>query len=90
MKMPEVREALNNIALDLAKLSLKIKVLADETRKRPAHRKVEPHSAPMTDKLADKIHQFAKDNPTMSQFQIAQRFKVNQGRVSEALRGKRT
>jgi len=43
----------------------------------------------MTPALRQKIKTFAKANPTFSQMQIAEKFNVNSGRVSETLRGKR-
>jgi hypothetical protein len=89
MKLPEVRDALHDIASQLDKLSSTVAQLAEETKKRPARKKAPVNSKPMTDKLAAEIRQFSKLNPNKSQFEIAKIFGVNQGRVSEVLRGKR-
>lgn len=46
-------------------------------------------STPMTAELAQKLRTFALANPSKTQAEIAHLFRVNPGRVSEALRGKR-
>jgi len=43
----------------------------------------------MTDKLRAKIRAIKEAEPDLPQAEIARRFDVNPGRVSEALRGKR-
>lgn len=89
MKLPEVRDALHEIAGDLISVAEKIKRLAEETRKRPAHRKAPAKARPISQELEESIMEFARQNPKASQFEIGKRFGVNQGRVSETLRGKR-
>jgi predicted XRE-type DNA-binding protein len=43
----------------------------------------------MSEQLADEIRAFKREHPGMSQVAISRRFNVNQGRISEALKGKR-
>jgi hypothetical protein len=51
----------------------------------PPARKAEPTCRPVTAELARRIRDFADDNPGMSLQAIAEHFKVNSGRVSEAI-----
>ncbi len=44
----------------------------------------------MTDELRAEIIEYATANPSLPQTQIGRNFGVNQGRVSEALNGKRS
>jgi predicted O-methyltransferase YrrM len=89
MKLPEVRDALHDVATQLDKLSSVVAQLAEETRKRRAPKKAPAKSKPMTDETAELIRAYARKYPTASQFEIGKVFGVNQGRVSEVLRGKR-
>lgn len=88
MKIPQVADRLREIAAEagLSELSR----LADELRRRPAGRKARPSSRPMTDELAREIRAYRRANPHLSQVEISRRFNVNQGRVSEVLKGVRT
>lgn len=88
MKIPQVADRLREIAAEagLSELSR----LADELRRRPAGRKARPTSTPMTDELARQIRDCRRANPALSQVDIARRFRVNQGRISEVLKGKRS
>jgi hypothetical protein len=82
MRLPEVAARLEELGKEISQLS---KMIA---RRKPI-RKAEPTSTPMSPDLARDIRAFARQHPTMSQLKIGQKFGVNQGRVSEALRGKR-
>lgn len=88
MKIPEVADRLRSIAAETANPELGR--LADELRRRPAGRKARPSAAPMTDELARQIRECRRAHPALAQVEIARRFNVNQGRVSEVLKGVRT
>ncbi len=81
MTLPEIRER-------LFELSVEIKLLSEQITRRSSARGPRT-STRMTPALRQKIKTFAKANPTFSQMQIAEKFNVNSGRVSETLRGKR-
>ena len=81
MRIPEIRDELSEIASRLA-------VLVKELERRRGQR-APRNSTPMTDKLAVAIRAYKRANPDATQVDIGRRFNINQGRVSEALRGKR-
>jgi hypothetical protein len=86
MRIPEIADRLRDLAAERGLPELA--GLADELRRRPAQRG--PRSArPMSEQLADEIRAFKREHPGMSQVAISRRFNVNQGRISEALKGKR-
>lgn len=94
MTVPEVREALFAVAVQLEELqhyaqANEIKRLVGQLTRRPVIQKAVIKSRPATATMHQMIRDYAKDNPDMSQVEIAAHFFVNQGRVSEALRGKR-
>jgi hypothetical protein len=64
--------------------------LAGELSRRSPVKVAARTSSPMTDSLRNEIRAYARANPDMSQVDIAARFTVNPGRVSEALRGRRS
>lgn len=90
MRLPEVRSTLillsedQRLPKDIAK---HLRGLAAEITRRPSRRMAQATSAPSTPALRKQIREYARENPTMSQLEIGKRFNVNQGRVSEALRG---
>lgn len=86
MRLPEIVEELHKLADDFS--IPRLHDLADEIRRRPSTRSA-PTSRPMTPTLRAQIRLAARLNPEMSQLEIAKSFGVNQGRVSEALKGKR-
>ena len=95
MKMPEIRKELFAIARKLHKLehreeSERILFLVSEMVRRSSIKKSKPTSRKIDDGLVAEIREFAKRNPAMSQVAIAAQFGVNQGRISEVLRGYRT
>jgi hypothetical protein len=63
--------------------------LAGELSRRKPIKVAARSSTPMTDRLRKEIAAYAEANPDMAQADIAARFSVNPGRVSEALRGVR-
>lgn len=87
MKIPEVADRLRTIAEEAGIAELR--ALADELRRRPCGRKAPPSAEPMTPELARRIQAYRRANPSLSQVEISQHFRVNQGRVSEVLKGKR-
>ena len=94
MKLPEVAERLRDIAEKIAAdrpvEAAELTDLADQCRRRPSPARAPRTSTPMTEELVQEIREYADANPAMSQQEIANAFGVNHGRVSEALRGKRT
>jgi hypothetical protein len=96
LTIPEVRDELISLSHSIsmghyipATLALKLLNLSEQLKRRPASSKSEVKSQRMTPSLARSIAAFAKTNPKLSQVEIAQRFGVNPGRVSEAINGKR-
>lgn len=96
MTIPEVRDRLYELADEHAgsALGAELHSLADNlwrrrsSRSRTAGERVE--SRPMTPQLAAWIRGYAERNPDETELAIGIHFGVNQGRVSEALYGKRT
>lgn len=90
MRLPEVREELRNLSTILADVSRRMEVLACEISRRPMIKRAESHSARMTRELEAQIRAYALAHPELSQQVIGMIFNVHSGRVSEAVRGKRT
>jgi hypothetical protein len=87
MRIPDVADELRELAVKhgIPRLSQ----LADELGRRQLATRAPISSNKMTEKLAEKIRKFARRHPNMSQLDVGVHFGVNQGRVSEALYGKR-
>ena len=81
--IPEMRQRLYEIAIELNDIS-------DQLERRPARKKAPQSSVSMTPELREEIRAFALTHPDWTENDIGIRFDVNQGRVSEILRGKRT
>lgn len=81
--IPEIRTRLREIAeeSDMPELN----DLADETYRKPPVRRAAHKSKKLTPALAAEIRMFARENPKMHQQDIATKFGVNHGRVSEAM-----
>ncbi len=94
MKVPEVanriREISENIKGSHPTDAEELMQLADELRRRPPGPRAPVESTPMTPELAQDIRDYAEAHPGTSHQAIAEEFNVNHGRISEALRGKRT
>lgn len=69
-------------------MSRLVEIKSKMFRQKPV-RKASPQSQPMTQELAVAIKNFARRNQDMTLQDIATRFNVNAGRVTEALRGDR-
>lgn len=89
MTLPEIQLQLRKIAIVLGGLEEYVDNLANEMQRRKPTRKSKPTSAPMTPALKRAIKATATANPEWSYAKIANKHKVNSGRVSEVLRGKR-
>ncbi len=85
MRLPEVANRLREIAAE-HKIG-ELEILANEIRRRPIEKRAPDKSRPMTPELAAEILDWCHTFPTQSQAEVARRFNVNPGRVSEALRG---
>lgn len=95
MSIPACRAALEDIADDLARLGLRnhagrIRGVVQDMHRRSARRKTPCRARRMTQSLSAAIRTYAESNPGASQMEIAARFDVNIGRVSEAVNGRRT
>ena len=87
-QLQELAAALQSGAVDRHQAAAGIKAaVALLVRKSPIRRA--PPSKYMTERLKAEICDFARANPNMDLFDIAARFDVNIGRVSEVLNGKR-
>lgn len=87
LTIPEVRDHLLLLAFKYD--DPEIAYLVSQLIRRPAIRRAPTVSVPLTPELARAIRAYAKAHPDMTEHQISVRFGVNQGRVSEALHGKR-
>jgi hypothetical protein len=81
--IPEIRERMRELADEYGIPELHD--LADETYRNSPFRRAANRSAPLTPPLAKKIRNFVEKNPKLHQRDVAQRFNVNPGRVSEAV-----
>lgn len=87
MKIPEVRERLFELAeeCDMPELF----DLAMELYRRKSVARAPVKTVVFNDKIARSIRAFKREHPAASYKRMAEVFNVNQGRVSEALIGKR-
>lgn len=81
--IPEIRERLLEIAEE--NNLPEIKELVDEMYRRPPNRRAPPRSQKLTPPLAAEIRRYAKAHPTEAMDSIGHKFKVNPGRISEAI-----
>jgi hypothetical protein len=88
MRIPEIAERLRDLAAERGLPELT--GLADELRRRPSGDRAPRRSQRMTDALAEQLRACWEANPHLSQAEIGRIHNVNPGRVSEAVRGKRT
>ena len=88
MRLPAVATRLRELAVILNCDGLD--KLADEIGRRPSPQRAPTSSAPMTEALRTQIREMKAAEPDLSQAEIGRRLNLNPGRVSEALRGKRT
>lgn len=87
MRIPEVRERLRELAIELQ--APELNELADELhrrRLRPARR---PRGPALTEQMKREIRLFAEKHPTLRLQDLAEVFQTNQGRIHETLYGVR-
>ena len=87
MRLPEVAEELRELAkeYDIPRLL----ELADEIKRRPSM-KGERVSKKITPDIRHAVKAIKRKYPNIAQITIAKHLGINQGRVSEILKGKRT
>jgi len=94
MKIPEVAKRMREIAelihSNYPAESGELFELADELKRRFSGARAPASSTKLTPELYEEIREFAEANPGMAHQDIAVIFNVNHGRVSEAIKGKRT
>jgi hypothetical protein len=83
MSVPVVRNRLRELAVELG--CDELEELADQLYRRPAAKRAPNRSPKLTPEMAEEIRQYAADNPTAHNQDIAEHFGVNIGRVSESL-----
>jgi hypothetical protein len=92
--IPAIRAMLLDIAGDLDVIApvaaARIRECVDLMYRRPAVRNAPPSARELTGGLILSIRAYAQLHPSMTEADIGHVFDVNQGRVSEALHGKRT
>ena len=88
MKKNEVAARLRELATEHNLPELE--ELAAQLKNRPPVRKAPTASVTVTPRLARRIRKYVQEHPDETYMQIAGRFKVNHGRVSEIMVGKRT
>jgi predicted XRE-type DNA-binding protein len=81
--IPEIRVRLRELA-DQYEIP-ELHDLANETYRSPPIKRAANQSAHLTPQLAEDIRHYVAQNPTLHQRDVAQRFNVNPGRISEAL-----
>lgn len=81
--IPEVRERLREIADERGIEELH--ELADEMYRKSAKKRAPVRSPKLTPEMAEEIRRYAADHPDAHQQDIAEHFRVNHGRISEAL-----
>lgn len=81
--IPQIRARLREIADEYGIPELHD--LADETYRNSPIRRAAVNSVRITPELAEQIRQYANQNPKLHQRDVAWKFNVNPGRVSEAL-----
>ncbi len=88
MRIPDIQDRLRELSDELSVPELGC--LADALSRRRASAIAPNTSARMTDEIRAKIWDMKNNCPAISHAEIARRLHINQGRVSETLRGKRS
>lgn len=86
MRIPEIADRLREKAA--LHSDPELVALADELRRRPSQKGARS-ARRMTPDLADQIRTMKRLNPEISQVEISRLLQLNQGRISEVLKGKR-
>jgi len=82
MIIPEVRA-------ELLKIAARLRELEKELYRRRSTRPTKVRSQAFTPDLKKQLRDYQRNNPKLSRQQIADKFKVNPGRVTDAILGKR-
>ncbi len=95
MRIPEVRNSLAVLSIKLANAKMPEEAkeclfLMEQLKRRPPTRVAKPKSRPFTPEVAAEIVAIHEANPDMTYPEIAAKVKVNPGRVTDAIKGKRT
>jgi hypothetical protein len=85
--IPKIRIRLHEIAEERGIPELA--ELAEATKRRPPVRKAPTVSARITPALSDAVRAYCAAFPHLPEHEVSRFFQLNQGRVSEILRGKR-
>ena len=88
MRLPDVQAAIADISKRLRLLAVELDTLEQEISRRSPNAKGPVTSRSMTPALRAEVRRLSKRG--MSQLAIAKALDINQGRVSETIRGKRT
>lgn len=83
LSIPEVRDRLRELADEHGIDELHD--LADQMFRKSAKKRAPIRSPKLTPEIAEQIRQYAAANPDAHQQDVAEKFGVNHGRVSEAL-----
>lgn len=91
--IPQIRERLHQLAREIEPRfpghAGELHRLAEETRREYHGRRARNHAPPVTDELAEQVRDYAHRWPRAPLDLIGDQFRLNQGRVSEILFGKR-
>lgn len=87
MRLPEVAARLRELSAELN--CAELNNLAAEIGRRQLAPRAPVTSVKISDEIRERIRNIHKENPKLSQAEIAMQVGVNPGRVSETLRGKR-
>lgn len=95
-RIPEARVQIATLAKKLERGSIsnlhaanQLRDILPMLRRDVPEKRAQNRDTPMSAELAERIREYAKYRPALSQREIAQEFNVNPGRVSEALKGQR-
>jgi hypothetical protein len=89
MVIPQVRREILKLAAELHRAVGKLRELEKELYRRKGVRPTKVRSRAFTPDLSMQLRAYKRDHPELSMQQIANRFKVNSGRVTDAILGKR-
>lgn len=96
MSIPQIRERMQALAQEQSALASRqieiaheLEELVQHSYRRPAAKHARTQAKRVTPELAERIREFAINNPKMPNREIGRIFGVDGGRVSEALHGVR-
>lgn len=91
LRVDELSTELTDIAIELTDIAMELEnVINDCLRREPEAKPRSPdQSAKFTPRMARRIRDYINYHPNVSVHDVAERFNVNQGRVSDALHYKK-